>query len=137
MESEEHYTDQYIPTLLNSEPVVMFGLNETELMVSIGFGLFCAMVGVIVIATFASLGVFFLILFLLFTGVFAAIAMKWFRNSKSGKPRGYVGMKMKVTLGKRFPNLVNSSRLYIDDEPLCIGRSVRKLIEVEQDDEQS
>ncbi|WP_338854274.1 DUF3487 family protein (plasmid) [Alteromonas macleodii] len=135
MESEEQYTDQYIPSLLNEEPVVLMGLNETELMVSVGFGLFSGLAMTFLIGVLGNLGVFLLILFFFLTGVFSTIAIKWLRAQKSGKPRGYVGMKLKISLGRMFPKLINKSNLYIEDQPLCIGRSKRMLVQVVDGDE--
>ena len=135
MESEEQYTDQYIPSLLNEEPVVLMGLNETELMISVAFGLLCGLVATFLIGVMASLGVFLLILFFFLTGAFSTAAIKWLRAQKSGKPRGYVGTKLMISLGRRFPGLVNKSNLYIEDQPLCIGRSKRMLVQVVDGDE--
>lgn len=129
MESEEDFTDQYIPTLLNEEPVVMFGLNESELFVSILIGIAGSVTINTVLGIFFSLGIFFLVLFLFLAGLGASFTMKWLRNNKAGKPRGYVSMKLKVAMGRRFPKMANSANLYIADKPLSVGRSVRILIE--------
>lgn len=125
---EEQFTDQYIPTLLNEEPVVLFGVTESELMF---IGLIGGVVGVIfsTITGFAfELGIMNLMVFLMFFAVGAVLTLKWVKGSKEGKPRGYLSSMLKVRFGRVLPKLFNQSGLYLSDENMMIGRSVRPLL---------
>ena len=125
--NEHDFTDQFVPTFVNSEPEVLSGLTEAELVTSITLGFFAGLfLGVL-------LGVFVIVIWGVFIFIGTWIAGAWFltkaiKSIKQGKPKGYMSANIKVWLVKGLGNVFNKEKMYLVDEPLGVGRSSQSII---------
>lgn len=124
MEDESEFTDPYVPKFLNQEPVVLMGLTEIELFASLGVGFLVGGLSTGTLSAMLGAGIFSLIVFVFGWGLVSFLFMNFLSTEKVGKPRGFVKAKIKI-MCKRFNPTFS---LYVEDEPLTIGRSKRPLI---------
>lgn len=117
----DDHTDDFVPTYLNFEPVVILSLSESELMTTALSALCFSLPIGIVSALFSNSVMVGMVVFitLLIGGMYIGAFI--FKTFKRGKPRGYFGTLLKVKLG--FP-----SQFYLKDKPLTLGRSEKKVV---------
>lgn len=131
---EEHdFTDQFVPTFVNSEPEVLSGLTEIELVTSVAVSAVLGLVAGIVLGVF-WLGVWGIFVFL---GIWlggAWLLSRVIKSIKRGKPKGFMGASIKVWLTRSIGNIFNKEDMYLRDEPLGIGRSEQRIIFVVDSD---
>jgi conjugative transfer region protein (TIGR03750 family) len=126
---EHDFTDQFVPTFVNSEPEVLSGLTEFELVACVSVG---AVVG---LALGILLGLFWLGIWGVFVFITAWIGVAWLLSRiikavKRGKPKGYMSASLKVWLVRFTGRLFNKESMYLQDVPLGIGRTYQGIIVV-------
>ncbi|MAD89075.1 MAG: hypothetical protein CMK64_05180 [Pseudoalteromonas sp.] len=118
----DNFTDDFVPTFLNSEPEVILGLSETELGIALGgsflFGVVISIPFSFILPSFMAILLIFLASFGLGLYLFSVI----FKKYKFGKPRGF----FMATLKKKFGG---SDEYYVIDKPLIIGRTKKRIVE--------
>lgn len=130
-ENEADFTDQFVPTYVNAEPVVLAGLTDIELI--------SCVVGAVTISLFSSvaIGFFWLgflafFLFIVAAPLLGFLFAKILRDLKQGKPKGYINAKLRYWAARWF----GVGKLYLIDQPLKVGRSNQLIVVVKGVDEQ-
>ncbi|KZN63380.1 DUF3487 family protein [Pseudoalteromonas luteoviolacea] len=118
----DNYTDDFVPTFLNTEPEVILNLTETELGIALGgsvlFGVLISIPFSFFLPSFMAILLIYLASFGLGLYLFSLI----FKRYKFGKPRGF----FVATLKKKFGG---SDEYYVIDKPLIVGRTNKKVVE--------
>lgn len=115
----DEYTDDFVPSWLNTEAIVILGMTETELMVSIILSMIFSSLIAVPFIIFLS----FMVGLVIFLASFVATLMgvsKFFKIFKSGKPRGYIQALIKHKSGLH-------GDVYMKDESLTIGRTNKRV----------
>ncbi len=120
--SNSEFTNDFVPTFLNQEPVVILGLTDSEVMSS-GISAFLISFILAIASGFltSSVMVGLVVLISSFIGILIGIAAL-FRYFKRDKPRGYFGALVKTRLR------IGGSSYYLNDAPLIIGRTDKKVV---------
>ncbi len=121
-ENEADFTDQFVPTYVNSEPVVLAGLTDIELISCIAGSVFFSLALSIWLAI-AWLGFLALFSFILIAPLLGFSCVKTLRSLKHGKPKGYVNAKLRYFAAHLF----GVGQLYLKDEDLKVGRSSQPI----------
>ncbi|MBL4705659.1 MAG: DUF3487 family protein [Flavobacteriales bacterium] len=120
--SSNEFTDDFVPTFLNQEPVVILGLTDSEVMTS---GLISILLSLVLAVASGLLAASFMVglvvLISLFIGFLIGCSFM-FRYFKRDKPRGYFGALVKTRLG------IGGKSYYLRDEPLIIGRTNKRVV---------
>lgn len=124
MEDEYELTDQFVPTYVNEEPVVLAGLTDLELLTCLVAPAIFSLVMSILIG-FVWLGILALLLFLAMWISLSIFAVKTLRNFKRGRPKGYLGARIRqvvaMLMGRNYS-------LYLVDERMKVGRSFQPIV---------
>lgn len=118
----DEFTDNFVPSFLNQEPVVILGLTDSEItLTGIGSTLFALALAIVFGFLAGSLMVGLVIFITSFIGFMFGFSA-CFKYLKQDKPRGYFGAMLKV----RFK--LGAKSYYLTDSPLIIGRTNKKVI---------
>lgn len=130
-ENEADFTDQFVPTYINAEPVVLAGLSDIELIGCIvGAGTLSLTLSIAAGLLWFGFLAFFM--FVVAAPLLGFLFVKTLRNLKQGKPKGYINAKLRYWAAR----WLGVGNLYLIDQPLKIGRSSQLIVVVKGVDEQ-
>lgn len=130
-EDEADFTDPFVPTYVNSEPVVLAGLTDLELMGCISLSVLLTL-AISIVVGFFWLGFHAFVLFIALSLLVGFISVRILRSLKQGRPKGYINARVRLWMAQWF----GVGSLYLKDVPLKIGRSSQPIIVVKGSSEE-